>query len=120
MVLAAERFVVGKGLMASPISVSSPAGLRAVSIFNGRRLFRSYDPKGAGHFWRTLMLDACIHRNLVLVVEDVEGHKAMSFPRRNWKGGVRSVEYCGDHCNDCQSVSFLAGTKGQRSFPVLL
>ena len=77
-------------------------------MFTGKRLFRRYDPKGAGHFWRTLMLDAFIHRNLVLVVEDVEGHKAMSFPRRNWKGGVRSVEYCGDHCNDCQSVSFLA------------
>ena len=42
------------------------------------------------------------------MVEDVEGRTAMSFPRRNWKEGVRSVEYCGDHCNDCQSFGMLA------------
>ena len=108
MVLGAERFVTGLGVMPSGISVSSPVGLRSVSIFNGDRLFRRFAPNGSTHFFTTLLLDGFIHRNLVLVAEDVEGYKAMSFPRRNWKGGVRSVEYCGDHCNDCQSVSFLA------------
>lgn len=107
MVLAAERFVVGKGLMAAGLSVSSPTGLRSVSIFNGARLFRRFLPDGAGHFFRTFLLDAFIHRNLVVIVTDLAGKTAMSFPRRSWKGGVRSVEYCGDHCNDCQSVAFL-------------
>ena len=108
MVLGAERFVTGLGVMPSGISVSSPVGLRSVSIFNGDRLFRRFAPNGSTHFFTTLLLDGFIHRNLVLVAEDIEGNTAMSFPRRNWKGGVRSVEYCGDHCNDCQSVSFLA------------
>ncbi len=93
MVLGAERFVTGLGVMPSGISVSSPVGLRSVSIFNGDRLFRRFAPNGSTHFFTTLLLDGFIHRNLVLVAEDIEGYKAMSFPRRNWKGGVRSVEY---------------------------
>ena len=107
-VLAAERFVVGRGLMPAGLSVSSPAGLHSVSIYNGARLFRRFLLDGQGHFFRTLLLDAFIHRNLVVIATDKTGKTALSFPRRSWKGGVRSVEYCGDHCNDCQSLAFLA------------
>ena len=115
MVLGAAPFVVGspfqspgKHAVEAALSVSSPSGLRSVSIYNGDRLFRRFELNGVRHCFKRLMLETYLHRNLVLVAEDMEGNRALSFPRRNWKSGVRAVEYCGDHYNDCQSEGFLA------------
>jgi hypothetical protein len=54
-------------MMISPISVSSPSGLKYVSIFNGKELFQRFALHGAGHLYRVLLLDAFIHKNLVMV-----------------------------------------------------
>ena len=101
------RFATGRALMAANLSVevndrSGATTLRNVSIFNGRALFRSFSPH-ASQMYRVEMLDGFVHRNLVAEITDSNGGVAISFPRRSLKPGVPSVEFCGDHVNDCAS-----------------
>ena len=103
--LAGSRFVTGNSLMQLPISVSSPEGvpLSEVAIFNGRELVRHFALRNqTQNLYRTLLLDGYVHRNLILVVVDALGRRAMSNVARNWKPGVAdNIAFCTDHINDC-------------------
>ena len=111
----AEDFVTGRSWMRSPLKVRSDAGLKEISIFDGTRLFRRFLPRGAKQFSEVLELEGTLHRNLVLVAEDVEGRKAVSYARRSWKegGGGINVIFCGDHINDCKGYGYLGKGPGQ-------
>ena len=98
--LGAERFVTGRNLMTLNISVSAAAGLKEVSIFNGRELYRRYAPAGAPAFHRTLLVPGETQKNLVLIAEDRNGGKATAFAHKNWKDGTGAPVFCSDHFND--------------------
>lgn len=98
--LGAEEFVTLAAVMPSRIAVTATNGLKEVAIYNGRDLFRRFLPGGAKEFSATLILNATVHRNMVLVATDVKGGKAVSFARRAWKEGARSPTFCSDHVND--------------------
>jgi hypothetical protein len=71
--VAAESAVPGRSLMVTPISVSAAAGLRSVSIYNGKELFRRFAWQQANKptvLFDTLYLEATVHRTLTLVAED--------------------------------------------------
>ena len=109
-VLGEARFVVGLSLMEANISVSAAPGgpdLKEVSIFNGRELFRRFEVNGP-HLFRTLLLDADLHKTLVLVATDVDGNVAVANAARSWKAGSNAVIFCGDHTNDCGPGNLLA------------
>ena len=62
---------------------------------------------------RTILLNAVIQKQLVLVVEDTAGKRAVSFPFRSIKAGTRGVVFCGDHTNGA------AMAHGVTTLPVL-
>ena len=97
-VLGAERFVTGLSLMPCPISIRARPGgppLAEVAIYNGRELWRRFVPEPhASHFYRTLLLDGFVHRNLVLQVRDAAGNIAVANVARNWKPGTNQVIFC--------------------------
>lgn len=95
-----EEFVTAKNVMFSPLKVTSDKGLKSVSLYNGRQLFRRFLCNGAKEFSQTLVLDGTIHRNIVLIAEDVDGGKAITFAHRNWKDGALAPSFCSDHVND--------------------
>ena len=97
--LGAARFVVGLSLQQVNISVSARPGgpnLREVAIYNGRELFRRFQVN-APHLFRTLLLDADLHKTLVLVATDAAGNVALANAARSWKAGSNAVIFCGDH-----------------------
>ena len=96
----AEEFVVSKNVMFCPLAVTSDKGLKSVSLYNGRQLFRRFLCNGAKEFRQTLVLDGTIQRNIVLIAEDVAGGKAITFAHRNWKDGALAPSFCSDHVND--------------------
>ncbi len=96
----AEEFVTSKNVMMAPLSVTSDKGLKSVSLYNGRQLFRRFLCNGEKQFAQTLVLDGTIQRNIVLIAEDVAGGKALTFAHRNWKDGALSPSFCSDHVND--------------------
>ena len=101
--LGAARFVVGLSLQQVNISVSARPGgpnLTDVAIYNGRELFRRFRVN-APHLFRTLLLDANLHKTLVLVATDAAGNVALANAARSWKAGSNAVIFCGDHLNDC-------------------
>ena len=110
---AKEAFVTGRNVMVSPIHVTSERGLREITIYNGRDLFRRFRPAGEKEFRKTLLLNATVHKNLVLVAEDVDGGKAVSFARRCWKVG-HGLAFCGDRVNDCGDMLLAHGAGGMR------
>ena len=88
--------------------------LQSVEIYDGSKLFRRFMIKQngssesyLGNFHQVLMLETFLHSNLVLVARDKEGGTAVSLPRRHWKAGIHSVEFCSDHVNDCSAVDVL-------------
>jgi hypothetical protein len=102
-VLGCERFVVGQSLQLANISVSARTGgpdIKEVAIFNGRELFRRFEVNGP-HLFRTLVLDANLHKTLVIVVTDTEGGTALGNSLSSYKPGSNAVVFCGDHTNDC-------------------
>ncbi len=101
--LGAEEFVTLPNIMVSRLQISAAAGLKEITLYNGPELFRRFQPGGAKQFSETLLLDATIQRNLVLIATDEKGGKAVSFARRSWKDGARAPVFCGDHVNDCRS-----------------
>jgi hypothetical protein len=102
-VLGAERFVTGRSLLRANISISARPGgppLAEVRIFNGRELYRRFIVKPQQqHFYRTLLLDGFVHRNLILQVRDAAGNTAVANSIRSWKPGSDAVIFCGDHTN---------------------
>lgn len=105
------NFVTGDSQMPSLLHVKSEIGLKDISIYNGRRLFRRFLPNGAREFKEILQLNNVLEKHLAVVVEDVKGNKAVSYARNCWKGDWGGG-YCTDHVN--QGDGFLA--KGQTSF----
>lgn len=96
----AEEFVAGKNVMFCPLAVTSDKGLKSLSLYNGRTLFRRFLCNGAKEFRQTLVLDGTIQRNIVLIAEDMAGGKAITFAHRNWKDGALAPSFCSDHVND--------------------
>ena len=94
-----EEFVTSISVMPSYLDVKSDVGLKEIRIYNGGELFRRFKLNGEKEFIQTLVLDGTVQKNLVLVVEDIKGGKAVSFPRRNWKDGALAVSFCSDHVN---------------------
>ena len=58
---------------------------------------------------RTLLLDGYVHANYGITVTDNDGKVAFGTPLRTWKPGQRSVVFCGDHVNDCESDGMQLG-----------
>jgi hypothetical protein len=105
--LGAEPFVTGRSTSEAPLLVSAERGLREVRLYDGERLFRRFTLGGEKIFGMQLPFDNSVQRNLVLVVEDLAGGRAVSVPRRSWKDGSLAPVFCSDRINDC-SYMFLA------------
>ena len=104
----AERFLAGRTVDIAGLSVQrgkDAAPLATVSLWDGTRLFRKFsmDSSQQDSFHHTFVLEGWLHRNIVLVVTDTAGKTAVSFPRRHWKSGIHSIEFCSDHLNDCSA-----------------
>ena len=97
----AESFVVDAELMESELHVTSDIGLSEIRVMNGRRQIRRFLPGGAKSFHEVLYLPGLVQQNIVVIARDINGGKAVSFPRRCWKPGSLCVAFCGDHVNDC-------------------
>jgi hypothetical protein len=95
-----ESFTSQWTAMRSLAHVRSDVGLKEVRIYDGERLFRRFLLDGDEEFRETLVLDGTVQRNLVLIAEDVQGGRAVSFARRSWKVGT-GVEFCSDRVNSC-------------------
>lgn len=80
------------------LRVTADAGLKSVTILDGDRgVFRRWAPAGKA-FATTLVLENCQQRDLVLVVEDVNGRKAISM--EIWNRNLMANQFiCGDRCN---------------------
>lgn len=109
-VYGSEPFVVDRELMVSDLYVTSDVGLKELRIMNGHQLVRRFLPNGAREYRQILHLSGVVQKSLVLIAEDVNGGKAISFPRICWKFGSRAVVYCGDHVNDCGYGYLARGT----------
>ena len=109
-VYGSEPFVADRELMVSDLVVTSDVGLREIRIMDGHELVRRYLPGGAKEYRQILHLPGIVQTVLVLIAEDVDGGKAVSFPRFCWKYGSRAVVYCGDHVNDCGFGYLARGT----------
>jgi hypothetical protein len=107
--LGAEEFVTIPAIMPSRITVSAERGLKEIAIYDGRELFRRFLPGGAKEFHTTLVLNATVQRNLVLIATDMKGRKAVSFARRSWKDGARAPVSCSDRVNDCGGMLLAHG-----------
>jgi hypothetical protein len=97
-----ESFTSQSTAMRSLAHVRSDVGLKEVRIYDGERLFRRFLLDGDEEFRETLVLDATVQRNLVLIAEDVQGGRAVSFARRSWKVGT-GVVFCSDRINSCSA-----------------
>ena len=105
------RFISNRAVGPTAVSVQSTIPLRSVSIFNGMKLFRRFGPQHEpGLFYRTLLLNGVIQKNLILIAEDVAGNKAVTFAWKQWKdsGFHRQPVFCSDHVNDCNGAPLLA------------
>ena len=106
-------------LQVIPLSVRSPVGgpaLKHATIYShlGKVMMRLRpSANDTHHIGMSLYLNAVIQKQLVLVVEDVGGGKAVSFPYRSIKAGGRQPVFCGDHTNGA------AMAKGVTSLPVI-
>jgi hypothetical protein len=78
---------------------ASEAGLRSVTIYEGDRgACRRWLPGGAKSFEHTFVLSNCQQRDLVPVVEDMAGHKAIGMEVWN-RNAMMNQFICGDRCN---------------------
>ncbi|MFW6162768.1 MAG: hypothetical protein ACODAJ_08340 [Planctomycetota bacterium] len=80
------------------LRVASEAGLKSVILYDGQRVFRRWLPRGAKRFETELVLANCRQRGLYLVVEDVNGRKAVN--AEFWNRNCLMEEFfCSDRCN---------------------
>lgn len=77
---------------------SSDVGLKSVQIFDGRELFRNFSPNGEKTYSFTLELNHDKQHNLVLVVEDMAGKKAISGEQCDRNHRLQEFS-CGDRNN---------------------
>ena len=110
MTFGAESFVTGRALTPSPIHVTSEVGLRQISIYDGRDLFRRFLCHGEKDFATTLFFPGVVQRDMVLIAEDIKGGKATSFAYRQYPEGRFCPMFCGDHVNDCGPMLLAHGT----------
>ena len=106
------RFITNRAVSETAVSVQSiDTPLKFVSIYNGLKLFRRFTPAHEpGLFYRTLLLNGVVQKNLILVAEDMNGGKAVTFAWKMWKdsGFHREPVFCSDHVNDCNGAPLLA------------
>ena len=100
MTYGGEEFVTAPAVMGSPLHVTSDKGLKQITIYDGVGVFRRFDCRGAREFYRLLVLDGTVMKNLIVVAEDTAGGRAVSFTRRSYKYDIRGLSWCGDHFND--------------------
>lgn len=81
------------------LRVASEVGLKTVTLFDGdREVFRRWTPVGAKEFEQELVLANCQQRGFTLVVEDLQGRKAISMSF--WNRNLNNEEFfCSDRCN---------------------
>ena len=78
--------------------VSSPVGLKEVAVYDGPRLFRRFLPNGRNEFEFSMDLTHDRQHNLVLIVTDQAGHRAIS--SEQWDRNQRLDEFmCSDRNN---------------------
>jgi hypothetical protein len=81
------------------LNVASEKGLKSVTIYDGDRgVFRRWLPGGAKTFTQDLVLAHDRQRDLYLVVEDVDGKRAISMEVWN-RNTINNQFICGDRCN---------------------
>ncbi|MHC4872059.1 MAG: hypothetical protein ACYTFY_09455 [Planctomycetota bacterium] len=102
------RFASGRAHLPALMWITSEKGLKKVVIYDGPKIFRKFILKGEKELKRVLEISANLHRNLVLVAEDIDGGKAVSFPLRAYKPNT-SASYCSDHINDGGKIYIGAG-----------
>lgn len=100
MTFGAEEFVTIPAVMKSKLRVTSDKGLKEIKIYDARNLFRRFKLNGEKEFNKTLILNGTIMKNLIVIAEDIDGGKAISFPRRSYKYDKGAMSYCSDHVND--------------------
>jgi len=81
------------------LRVASEAGLKTVTVYDGdRSVFRRWTPAGAKEFEQQLVLSNGQQLGLTLVVEDMQGRKAISMSF--WNRNLNNEEFfCSDRCN---------------------
>ncbi|MHB9131538.1 MAG: hypothetical protein ACYDBB_10680 [Armatimonadota bacterium] len=79
--------------------VASDNGLKSVTLYDGdRQVLRRYQPNGVKVFEQELILANCQQFGPVLVVEDLQGRKAVS--AAFWVRNLNNEEFfCSDRCN---------------------
>ena len=97
---ATARFAPGRTFAPAFLWVQSDAGLKRIDLYDGPKLFRRFTFKGEKDVRRILQLSSTLHRNIVLIAEDLRGGKAVTFPLRIYKPNT-SASFCSDHVNDC-------------------
>jgi hypothetical protein len=97
---ASARFVPGRTFAPAFLWVTSDVGLKRITLYDGPRVFRRFEFDGDREVRRTLQLSSSLHRNIVLIAEDIVGGKAVTFPVRVYKPNT-SAAFCSDHVNDC-------------------
>ena len=98
------------------LHVTTDAPLRAVTIYEGDRgVFRCWHPAG-NDFATDLVLTQSQQRDLVLVVEDANGRKAISMAVWN-RNLVMSQYICGDRCNFLGYARLRARNGSERWIP---
>ena len=111
----AERFLAGRAMDMAGLSVKRGHGkdaapLATVSLWDGTKLFRRFimNESQQDSFYHTLALEGWLHRNIVLVATDTAGKSAVSFPRRHWKAGIHSIEFCSGACSSFRRSCFIS------------
>ena len=81
------------------LHVASDVGLKSVVIHDGDRgVFRRFDLDGKKDFEHSMVLTNCQQRDLVPVVEDVQGRRAIGMSVFN-RNTMMDQFICGDRCN---------------------
>ena len=81
------------------LHVTSDAGLKSVTLYDGDRgIYRRWLPGGDKSFEQTLVLANNLQRDLVVVVEDLKGRRAISMELWN-RNTCFDQNICGDRCN---------------------
>jgi len=116
-VFGGEAFATERTRVRVNLDVRSDIGLREVTLYDGAELYRRFRLDGAKQLYRPMYLNAAVQRNLVVVAEDTQGGRAVSFPLRMWKAGSYTpIGFCSDKINDCGRMRLARGP----SWPPLL
>ncbi len=106
---ASARFAPGLTFAPAFLWVQSDVGLKSIELYDGPRLFRRFTFQGEKEVRRILQLSSTLHRNVVLIAEDLRGGRAVTFPLRIYKPNT-SASFCSDHVNDCGNTYLGRGT----------